>query len=300
MSNYSDSFFDKANINSSWYKIYHLILKNSKVLDIGSSSGNFGEVLIKEKGCEVDSIEMDEADAKLAAKKLGKVWVLNVETDSLGKIPHGYYDYIYFGDVIEHLVTPSETLKRVRPLLNKEGAVLFSIPNMAHLMVRLELLVGKFDHTETGLLDKTHLHFYTQKEVLRVFEEAGYSVDHLDFVRKDYPKKLIEQFLKEHGLVVTGEFYKRMSATDASAFQFVGRAIPSKVKKHKLPEFGPIDMFEKFHTGTIESYKKNLDSLTRKNVGLKVEIKEAQRLIRYKTEHPYRSLAGHLKRKIKS
>src|SRR6185437_1634404 len=190
MSNYTNSFFSEENHNTSWYKVFHLIKDKSSVLDVGCSSGNFGHELIKRKGCVVDGIELDTGDAKIAAKKLRNVWVLNIEFDDISKIKKRAYDYVYFGDVIEHLVQPIETLKRVKSLLKPDGAVLFSIPNMGHIAVRLDLLEGNFPITETGLLDKTHLHFYTQEEVERVFGEAGYAIKNLDFVKKDYPKAL--------------------------------------------------------------------------------------------------------------
>ena len=76
-----------------------------------------------------------------------------------------------------------------------KGKLLFSIPNMGHISVRLYLLRGELDYGETGLLDKTHLHFYTLEEVQRVFAEAQLEIDHLDFVDKDYPKSLIKKEL---------------------------------------------------------------------------------------------------------
>lgn len=283
MSNYSESYFDESNQNASWYKVFNLIPEKSKVLDIGCSSGNFGAVLIERKKCEVYGIEPDKQDAEEAARKLKKVWQLNVETDDLETVGIGKYDAIYFGDVIEHLVHPIDTLLRVKPLLKKGGAILFSIPNMGHIGVRLALLEGNFDYTETGLTDKTHLHFYTQKEVHRVFEEAGYKIDVLDFVSKDYPKALLKKHLEKLGLHPKDKFYKMMSATDASAFQFVGKAQPSKVRNHKLQNFGPIDMFESFFEDTKQNYENR--------------IKELETKLEYAKAHPYRSAASHIKQK---
>ncbi len=292
MSNYSDSFFDESNHNSSWYKVYELIPNESRVLDIGCSSGNFGEVLVKRKRCLVDGIEPDKSDARKASLKLNKVWVMNIENDSLKNLPQGKYDFIYFGDVIEHLVNPIATLERVKPLLNKSGFVIFSIPNMGHIGVRLAILKGKFEYTETGLTDKTHYHFYTEDEVARVFAEAGYVVTNLDFVKKDYPKELIKKELKSMGLSGDINFYKAMSLPQASAFQFVGTAKPSKKVSKKLKQFGPIDLFERFHEDTNKNYELQINRL-------KDELEKTNRILQHKKDHPYRSAAGHIGRKIK-
>lgn len=295
MSNYSESFFDENNQNASWYKVFQLVKPESKVLDVGCSSGNFGKVLINRKNCAVDGIELDESDATEARKKLRQVWVLNIETDDLKKLGKNKYDVIYFGDVIEHLVHPSTTLKRIKPLLNNGGRVLFSIPNMGHIAVRLDLLSGDLDYTETGLIDKTHLHFYTQKEIFRVFEEAGYRIEKMDFVRKDYPKALIAKTLKGQGLKPNDKFYKNMAKTDASAFQFVGSAAVSTARKHTLPQFGPIDMFESFYNDTKSNYELTIRQLEN-------ELLEAQKLLSKKTRltKKARSIAGKAKRRIKS
>lgn len=306
MSNYSKSSFDNSDSNSSWYKVFHLISPKSSVLDVGCSSGNFGAELITRRNCIVDGIEVEPGDAKLAEKNLRKVYVLDVEKDDLGHIEEKY-DVIYFGDVIEHLANPIGALKHVRPLLKDSGVILFSIPNMAHISVRLALLRGDFEYTETGLLDKTHIHFYNQREVERVFNEAGYEITNLDFVKKDYPKELLREELNKIGLNPTEIFYNLAAKPDASAFQFVGSAKPAEVKPRKLAEFGPIDMFNSYYENTKVGYERQIKELkndlekTRKDLAtVQHDAQSAQEELRHKVKHPYRSAAGHLKRKVKS
>lgn len=260
MSNYSDSSFDENNANTSWYKVFHLIPRNSKVLDVGSSSGNFGAELIKRKGCVVDGVEINDADFEEAKKKLNTMYKLNIETDPLDGITNKY-DFIYFGDVIEHLVDPIKTLKRIKQLLKPSGKVLFSIPNMAHISVRLLLLMGDFEYTKTGLLDRTHLHFYGLDEVYRVFTEAGYDIDHMDFVKQDYPKPLIKEWLDKAGLQGSDTFYKAMSKPEAAAFQFVGTAVVAKTKKVvKRKDFGPVNDFDRYHTQALKTLRRELEA----------------------------------------
>jgi len=274
MSNYSDSHFDSASSNTSWYKVFHLIKDGSKVLDVGCSSGNFGVELINRKNCVVDGLELSTSDAEVASKKLRRVHQLNVETDDLSDLDSDY-DVIYFGDVIEHLLDPSNALIRIQKHLKSDGVVLFSIPNMAHISIRLLLLAGDFSYAETGLLDKTHLHFYTLDEIKRVFNDANMVIDTLDYVKKDFPQVVIEKELEKYGLRANNKFYKKMAGVEASAFQFVGTAKKStiKLKKSKLDVFSPvIDMFDEYHTNVTNDYKNSIKSLEDENARLNKQL----------------------------
>jgi len=298
VSNYSDSLFDESSSNTSWYKVFNLIGPGSRVLDVGCSSGNFGKELISRKRCTVDGIEIDEGDAKIASTVLNRVWRLDIETADLSDLPTGAYDIVYFGDVIEHLVNPVATLRRIKRLLSTKGRVIFSIPNMGHVSVRLALLAGRFEYTETGLLDKTHLHFYTQDEVDRIFEEAGYRIKTLDFVRKDYPRSLLEKELAKYGLKANNNFYKKMASTQASAFQFVGSAKPGAQKNRKLKQFGPIDMFETYYNDTKNGYESKIAELQSVIASQKKQIRDLQSVIKSKGEHPYRAVGEHIKKRL--
>lgn len=255
MSNYSESYFSE-DPNSSWFKAFTYIKPKAKVLDIGCSSGNFGQVLKEQKDCIVDGVEPDPDDFRAAQKHLRNVYMLNVETDDLSVLTEKY-DYIYFGDVIEHLVTPIPTLRRVASLLKTGGSIVFSIPNMSHLSVRLMLLKGEFLRGETGLLDKTHLHFYTHSEIQRVFSEAGYYIDDLSPVLKDLPKAVVGRELASVGLAVSDKFLEFAGATEASVYQFVGVAkmTTKKPKTQKLHFSSPVDLFQVYLDETKQYYE---------------------------------------------
>lgn len=297
MSSYSDSSYDPKNPNNSWYKALHLIPKGSKILDIGCSSGHFGRVLIKERNCIVDGIELDKADAKLAQKSLRAVRVLNIETDPISDIKDTY-DVIYFGDVIEHLVDPVAALKKIKVLLNSNGKVIFSVPNMAHVTVRLEMLNGKFEYTETGLLDKTHLHFYTQEELQRIFTEAGYTIEKLEFVEKDYPNELIEDYVNKLGLQGSQKFYDLMRQPAAAAFQFVGSAVAGTSKEVKRNKFGPIDLFESYFNNTVTPLKNKIKELETQVSTLSLKNKELEDRFSNLKHHPIKTVTKSISRKV--
>ncbi len=142
----------------------------ARVLDIGCAGGYIGRAL-KEKGCRVWGIDMALLDAR-ARRSYEKVWVGDVERMAL----KGSYDVVLLADVLEHLRAPERLLERLRPRLAKKGFLLVSIPNVANWKVRWQLLRGRWEYKETGILDRTHVRFYTHRAARRLLEDAGYKV----------------------------------------------------------------------------------------------------------------------------
>jgi 2-polyprenyl-3-methyl-5-hydroxy-6-metoxy-1,4-benzoquinol methylase len=294
MSNYSASKFD-MHPNTPWFKVLELIPQKAKVLDIGCSSGNFGAVLIERKSCVVDGVELDIDDAKKAAKVLSSIKMLNIETDDISEIEDKYYDVVYFGDVIEHLVNPVAALKRVKSKLKPGGSVIFSIPNMAHMSVRLMLMGGKFDYGNTGLLDKTHLHFYDLDEITRVFSSAGYRIENLDWVARDIPKDMLDKQLHELGLESSHKFIKLSKSLDAAAYQFIGKAVPSsKVMpaKSRAKVSPSINDFDNFLSQLRKNYEAEIELLRNRVAELELESAKLQKVhnsLAWKLSKPVRA-----------
>lgn len=264
MSQYSENKFYDSD-NHSWGLIYKYVKDSSKVLDVGCSSGTLGQVLIERKNCIVDGIEPYHQDAVEASRKLRKVYELNVESADLSALKQKY-DVLIFADVVEHLVEPINTLKRVRQLLKPGGVILYSIPNMAHISIRLSLLEGKFDHTETGIIDKTHLHFYTHRQIEKTFEAAGYSIVDQKYTYVVYPKRLVDIKLRKLGLNVNSEKAYKMLADDveAQAFQFIGMAKASnKTTKPKPITVLPHQGDAEWVTNTIEARASEIKALSK-------------------------------------
>jgi 2-polyprenyl-3-methyl-5-hydroxy-6-metoxy-1,4-benzoquinol methylase len=255
MSNYSSNKFNLEHKNTSWFKIFSFISEGSMILDVGCSSGHLGAELKKRKNCTVYGTEIDKEDSLKAQKVLDKSFFYNIETEPLPKeIRDKKYDYIIFADVIEHLVGPIGTLEKIKPLLMPSGKVIFSIPNMGHISVRMQLLGGNFNYTETGLLDKTHLHFYDFAEVERVFNAAGYEINHTDNNTLTYPPSFLNKKLADLKLADKGFIKDISSDSEANAFQFVGYA--GKTNKGSKPKNA------KLNTSTPEQELTNyIDSL---------------------------------------
>src|SRR5216117_3169677 len=114
MSNYTDVSYT-GDKNTTWFKMFNNIPERSCVLDVGCSSGNFGEVLIKGKSCEVVGVDLDKEDVNRAKKLLKDAYVMNIESDDFSKL--GKFDRIIFADVLEHLQNPVASLMKVKKLL---------------------------------------------------------------------------------------------------------------------------------------------------------------------------------------
>lgn len=165
--------------NTSHALIVELVGTGKRVLDVGCATGYLAEVLAG-RGCEVVGIEADPDAARQAEEPCEKVLVGDVEEMDLERLLGGdTFDVIVFGDVLEHLKEPARVLQRLEGFLREDGHVVASIPNVAHGSVRLALLRGEFRYRRLGLMDDTHLRFFTRESVERLFEDAGFLITSL-------------------------------------------------------------------------------------------------------------------------
>ncbi len=107
------------------------------------------------------------------------------------------FDYIIFGDVLEHLQAPERIVGYCRQLLNSNGKIIASIPNLMHYTIFKELLSGNFTYTDTGLLDRTHIHFFTYKEIVKMFKAQGYTIESIDGVIYKTAKGEAETYIEK-------------------------------------------------------------------------------------------------------
>jgi len=131
------------------------------ILDVGCAQGAIGSEFKQNKALTFYGIEPFEDDAK-AAENEGYI-VFKHTVEAALPIIQPEFDIILAGDVLEHIVNPKEVLGKLLEKLKPDGVILISIPNVANFLVRLGLLFGRFDYTERGILDATHLRFFTRK-----------------------------------------------------------------------------------------------------------------------------------------
>jgi len=155
--------------------ILSLLGRGKTILDVGCNSGYLG--IHSKKNCFY-GVEIDRKEAKKAEKAYKEIVVGDVEKLTNLFFSKRKFDLIIFADILEHLVNPQETLTRfVNKFLKDDGKVIISLPNIAHLSVRLNLLIGRFDYTEAGILDKTHLHLYSLKSANKLINGSGLKVE---------------------------------------------------------------------------------------------------------------------------
>lgn len=155
--------------------IINQIKKDTRVLEFGPAKGRLTKYLSKAKKCQVDIVEIDEESGKEAAKYAKKAFVGveegNIE-NYLWEHEEYTYEYIIFADVLEHLYSPKEVLLRAKRLLSETGKILVSIPNTAHNSIIIDLINDEFQYSTTGLLDSTHIRFFTYKSFKRLLGEV--------------------------------------------------------------------------------------------------------------------------------
>jgi 2-polyprenyl-3-methyl-5-hydroxy-6-metoxy-1,4-benzoquinol methylase len=165
------------------YRAHHLLATavlervgaGGYVLEGGVSSGYFARVLTA-AGIVVDGHELDPTAAARARQVCRHVWVGDLQQVDPAELA-GPYDVLLFGDTLEHVPDPAAVLRGLRPVLRDDGALVISVPNFANWAVRLQVLSGRFRYRDRGILDRTHLRFYTRKTLVEMVESAGFRVE---------------------------------------------------------------------------------------------------------------------------
>ncbi|MEJ2613821.1 MAG: methyltransferase domain-containing protein [Ignavibacteriaceae bacterium] len=146
-----------------------------RILDVGCGKGRLGKILKEKFNAEVWGVEYIEDIASFAAENLDSVIPGSIE-DAIFKLPDNYFDTIIFADVLEHLIDPYSVLEKIKSKLSKKGEIVASIPNVRHWSVVKKLLEGDWEYQEFGIMDNTHLRFFTRKSIYNMFEKAGYKI----------------------------------------------------------------------------------------------------------------------------
>jgi SAM-dependent methyltransferase len=183
-----DDYYDGFNERSfaavpSWAK---------RILEVGCARGRLGhELKLQDPSRYVAGVEQDPDAAEVAGERLDDVFVLDVQIDT-PPIEHGSIDCLLLGDVLEHLLDPEDVLRRYRELLSPDGIVLISVPNIQHFSVIKNLLRGDFMYQPSGLLDSTHLRFFTYMTFAKLMLDAGFLPKIEDRIRSGEAQHLVE------------------------------------------------------------------------------------------------------------
>lgn len=169
------------NFNASYIRPRKSIIKliegnQLTILDVGCANGANGKYLIENSiASTMIGFEYNAEMAEEAKKNYDQVFVGDLdELDILALLNGKKFDYVLFGDVLEHLKDPWNILKKISIALKPKGKIILSIPNVQHIDVFIHVYIkGVWPHNERGIFDKTHLRFFTKKTILELIDGAG-------------------------------------------------------------------------------------------------------------------------------
>lgn len=148
-----------------------------RVLEVGSGFGTLGKALTERLGCSIDGVEINPAAEPHLAGHYRRFWIGDAERVALDGACDDY-DCLIFPDVLEHLVDPWAAFARYAALVRSGGWVVASIPNIRNLAILYRLIVqGRWEYEDSGLLDRTHLRFFTRRSIAAMFADAGLSIE---------------------------------------------------------------------------------------------------------------------------
>ncbi len=223
------------------------IRKGAKVFEFGPSDGYMTAYLKHELECEIFCLEIDPEAAQKASEYCDKMIVTNLsELSWLEEINGDFnsFDYLVFADVLEHLINPEQVLKTVvEKLLKDDGEVLISLPHIGHTAVIMELMSGRFEYKETGLLDRTHLKFFTRDNVANLLSDAGLEPLEWHTVCMWPEQTELEESYNQVPQPVA-EFLQQKP--DAHVYQFITKSRKKSITLEKEEGNQPADQFSSY------------------------------------------------------
>lgn len=166
--------------------------KNKEVLEVGCNIGETSLVL-KNNQCKITGVEINSKAAKIAKNICDNLIIGDIERDKVWDKITNIFDIIIFADILEHLRNPANVLKKSRNFLKNDGFLIISVPNVANWRVRLSLLFGKFEYKSTGILDESHLRFYTLESAKKLIQK-NYKIVNFFPAATNVPKILLLMF----------------------------------------------------------------------------------------------------------
>jgi len=192
------------------------------VLDVGCGSGAMAEA-VRQKGYEVWGLEENEEAAGRAARRLDCVLRLNLHDYPAVRTALGErkFDYLIFSDVLEHVYDPFSVLREYLGFVRSGGRVVISVPNALVWTNRASFLFGRFEYADTGVMDRTHIRWFTFRSAKRLVRAAGCTLEKVDytpfFVRAALP--LIKKLLR------SGPVGNRRQLIDSPAYKAYMRTV---------------------------------------------------------------------------
>lgn len=166
------------------YRVAETIPDGSRILDIGAGNGLLGQVLAAARtGVVLDGLEPNPYAAKLARPHYRRFYEGYLQ-EHLDQLRVENYDFLVLADVIEHVTDPLALLRALRLVARENSRIVISVPNVAFGALRLALLEGRWEYVDSGLLERTHLRYFTRATLMQVFSQADLGVEREVFHQK--------------------------------------------------------------------------------------------------------------------
>ena len=211
------------------------------VLDLGMGTGGLGRYLAARQALTIDGVTLSADEAQRAGSTYRHVVVADLDSADLCQLFAGQrYDRIVCADVLEHLKNPERILQQCRQLLQPGGQLLTSVPNVAYCGLLAELIQGDFRYRPEGLLDNTHLRFFTRQSLQRFFAAYGWDILSSQTTTRDV---LSSEFHGPFNLLPPAVSRHLLSLPDASTYQFICSLVPlppgQTASPHPTPDSPP-------------------------------------------------------------
>lgn len=168
---------DPENSNDPRVITANTVREGSSVLDVGCACGDLGVVLHKKKKCKVTGLEYNPESIRIAMKTGCYENIYQIDLNNFNENSFydnsAQFDHIVCGDVLEHINDPQSVLTALTKKLRAGGTLLISLPNIAHASIKMNLLIDDWTYTEVGILDKTHIKFFTRTSIPLFLAETG-------------------------------------------------------------------------------------------------------------------------------
>lgn len=214
-------------------QIVDYIPENAKVFDIGAGNGLLSQLFTAaNKFVIIDGLEPNEYASKLAVKHYRKFFTGYISSFA-SEIKKESYDYIIFADVIEHVIDPCEFIDEIKQLIQPKTKIIFSIPNVAYGSIRINLLFGKFNYVNSGILEKTHLRFFTYETICNLINTSDLYAEKIYFLHRNMLEIEKSQFLNK---ISFSSFCEISSDKLSHVYQFLIVANSSKTTQLEILE----------------------------------------------------------------
>src|SRR5512133_1151623 len=173
---------------------YSFVKPKTIVLDVGCACGDLGSLLKKNKDCTTYGFEYNEGSIRIARdiETYERIHQIDLNTFSVNNFSEYLckFDYIVALDVLEHIYDPYVVINKLKKFLKPDGCFIISLTNIAHGSIIVNILQNDFTYTETGILDKTHIRFFTYKSMAKLLSVCGLEINGMDARVRGYYGKI--------------------------------------------------------------------------------------------------------------